>query len=185
MKGIRGEGERERSRIEKVRIVEKKKAEAGEMELEAKDKIDNTPSGEFAELILKGLIDEGYSGYELLDEFRVRLAKMEPAVEDLLEEVRNLTNGNGDNRSYIKFVKELLERNDGDPIKAKAELWRRYVEQLSPIEYKIFQEGIKIGENNVNKSLSVDLYASGYKPERIAEMLEVSLEQVMEWIEEK
>ena len=24
-------------------------------------------SGEFAELILKGLIDEGYSGYELLD----------------------------------------------------------------------------------------------------------------------
>lgn len=24
-------------------------------------------SGEFAELILKGLIDEGYSGYEILD----------------------------------------------------------------------------------------------------------------------
>ena len=67
-------------------------------------------SGEFAELILKGLIDEGYSGYELLDEFRVRLAKMEPAVEALLEEVKYLTNGNGDNRSYIKFVKELLER---------------------------------------------------------------------------
>ena len=60
MEGIRGEGERERSRIEKVRIVEKKKAEAGEMELEAKDKIDNTPSGEFAELILKGLIDPIY-----------------------------------------------------------------------------------------------------------------------------
>lgn len=34
----------------------RKKVEAGEME-----------SGEFAELILKGLIDEGYSGYELLD----------------------------------------------------------------------------------------------------------------------
>ena len=49
---------------------------------------------------------------------------------------------------------------------------------------KGYEEGIKIGENNVNKSLSVDLYASGYKPERIAEMLEVSLEQVMEWIEE-
>lgn len=38
------------------RKVRKEKAEAGEME-----------SGEFAELILKGLIDEGYSGYELLD----------------------------------------------------------------------------------------------------------------------
>ena len=159
------------------------------MELKAMDKIENVPSGEFAELILKGLIDEGYSGYELLDEFRVRLAKMEPAVEALLEEVKYLTNGNGDNRSYIKFVKELLERNDGDPIKAKAELWRRYVAQLDPIEYKIFQkgyeEGITIGENNLNKSFAVNLYESGYKPERIAEMLEVSLEQVMEWIEEK
>ena len=38
------------------RKVRKEKAEAGEME-----------SGEFAELILKGLIDEGYCGYELLD----------------------------------------------------------------------------------------------------------------------
>ena len=38
------------------RKVRKEKAEAGEME-----------SGEFAELILKGLIDEGYSGCELLD----------------------------------------------------------------------------------------------------------------------
>ena len=38
------------------RKVRKEKEEAGEME-----------SGEFAELILKGLIDEGYSGYEILD----------------------------------------------------------------------------------------------------------------------
>ena len=37
------------------------------MELEAMDKIENVPRGEFAELILKGLIDEGYSGYEILD----------------------------------------------------------------------------------------------------------------------
>ena len=66
------------------------------MELEAKDKIDNTPSGEFAELILKGLIDEGYSGYELLDEFRVRQAKVRPAVEAMLEEAKNVANGNGE-----------------------------------------------------------------------------------------
>ena len=50
---------------------------------------------------------------------------------------------------------------------------------------KGYEEGIKIGENNLNKSFAVNLYESGYKPERIAEMLEVSLEQVMEWIEEK
>ena len=36
----------------------------------------------------------------------------------------------------------------------------------------------------MNKSFAVNLYKSGYKPERIAEMLEISLEQVMEWIEE-
>ena len=46
------------------------------------------------------------------------------------------------------------------------------------------EEGIKIGENNMNKSFAVNLYKRGYKPERIAEMLEISLEQVMEWIEE-
>ena len=33
-------------------------------------------SGEFPEQILKELIDEGYNGYELLDEFRVRQAKI-------------------------------------------------------------------------------------------------------------
>ena len=53
-------------------------------------------SGEFAELILKGLIDEGYSGYELLDEFRVRQAKVRPAVEAMLEEAKNVANGNGE-----------------------------------------------------------------------------------------
>ena len=37
---------------------------------------------------------------------------------------------------------------------------------------------------SMNKSFAVNLYKSGYKPERIAEMLEISLEQVMEWIEE-
>ena len=50
---------------------------------------------------------------------------------------------------------------------------------------KEYEEGIKLGENNMNKSFAVNLYKSGYKPERIAEMLEISLEQVMEWIGEK
>ena len=50
-------------------------------------------SWEFAELILKELIDEGYSGYELLDEFRVRQAKVRPAVEAMLEEAENVARG--------------------------------------------------------------------------------------------
>ena len=41
---------------------------------------------------------------------------------------------------------------------------------------KGYEEGIKIGENNMNKSFAVNLYKSGYKPERIAEMLEISPE---------
>ena len=58
-------------------------------------------------------------------------------------------------------------------------------EEIARAAYeKGYEEGIKIGENNMNKSFAVNLYKSGYKPERIAEMLEISLEQVMEWIEE-
>ena len=50
-------------------------------------------SSEFDDLILKELIDEGYSGYELLDEFRVRQAKLRPAVEAMLEEAENVARG--------------------------------------------------------------------------------------------
>ena len=53
-------------------------------------------SSEFDDLILKELIDEGYSGYELLDEFRVRQTKVRPAVEAMLEEAKNVANGNGE-----------------------------------------------------------------------------------------
>lgn len=53
-------------------------------------------SGEFAEQILKELIDEGYSGYELFYEFRVRQAKVRPAVEAILEEAKNATSGKGE-----------------------------------------------------------------------------------------
>ena len=52
--------------------------------------------GYFSEEILKELIDEGYSGYELLDEFRVRQAKVRPAVEAMLEEAKNVATGNGE-----------------------------------------------------------------------------------------
>ena len=63
---------------------------------EAMDDIRNRrtiDSSEFDDLILKELIDEGYSGYELLDEFRVRQAKVRPAVEAILEEAANVARG--------------------------------------------------------------------------------------------
>ena len=52
-----------------------------------KEAIDNikTRRGYFSKEILKELIDEGYSGSELLDEFRIRQAKVRPAVEAILE----------------------------------------------------------------------------------------------------
>ena len=148
-----------------------------------------TPSGEFAEQILKELIDEGYSGYELLDEFRIRQTKVRPAVEAMLEEVMNVANGNGEYMSYEEFVKEVIEENDCDTTLSKNDLLRINAEKMDPIEYMGFQEGleigIQIGENNVNKFAALKLNQNGYKTEFIAECLKVSPEQVREWIEEK
>ncbi|MCI7607301.1 MAG: hypothetical protein MSS69_11185 [Spirochaetales bacterium] len=147
------------------------------------------PSGEFAEQILKELIDEGYSGYELLDEFRIRQSKVRPAVEAMLEEAKNVANGNGEYMTYEEFVKEVIEKNDCDTILSKNDLLRINAEKMDPIEYMGFQEGleigIKIGENNMNKSASLKMYQDGYSPEYIAKLLQLSSEQIMEWIEEK
>ena len=52
--------------------------------------------GEFAEQILKELIDEGYNGNELLAEFRIRQAKVRPAVEAMLEDAKNTALGIGE-----------------------------------------------------------------------------------------
>ena len=145
------------------------------------------PSGEFAEQILKELIDEGYSGYELLDEFRIRQTKVRPAVEAMLEEAMNVANGKY--MSYEEFVKEVIEENDCDTTLSKNDLLRINSEKMDPIEYMGFQEGleigIQIGENNVNKFAALKLNQNGYKTEFIAECLKVSPEQVREWIEEK
>ena len=147
------------------------------------------PSGEFAEQILKELIDEGYSGYELLDEFRIRQSKVRPAVEAMLEEAKNVANGNGEYMTYEEFVKEVIEKNDCDTILSKNDLLRINAEKMDPIEYMGFQEGleigIQIGENNMNKSVSLKMYQDGYSPEYIAKLLQLSSEQIMEWIEEK
>ena len=50
-------------------------------------------SSEFDDLILKELIDEGYSGSELIEVFRIRRSKIRPAVEAMLEEVENVARG--------------------------------------------------------------------------------------------
>lgn len=56
--------------------------------------------GEFAEQILKELIDEGYNGNELLSEFRIRQAKVRPAVEAMLEDAKNAALGIGEYETY-------------------------------------------------------------------------------------
>ena len=56
--------------------------------------------GEFAEQILKELIDEGYNGNELLAEFRIRQAKVRPAVEAMLEGAKNAALGIGEYETY-------------------------------------------------------------------------------------
>jgi hypothetical protein len=56
--------------------------------------------GEFAEQILTDLIAEGFSGQELLDEFKTRQAKVRPAVERMLEAARNVALGTGEYSTY-------------------------------------------------------------------------------------
>ena len=50
-------------------------------------------SSEFDDLILKELIDEGYTGNKLIEEFRIRRSKIRPAVEAILEEAANVARG--------------------------------------------------------------------------------------------
>ena len=56
--------------------------------------------GEFAEQILSDLIAEGFSGQELLDEFKTRQAKVRPAVEALLEAAKAAASGTGEYSTY-------------------------------------------------------------------------------------
>ena len=56
--------------------------------------------GEFAEQILSDLIAEGFSGQELLAEFKTRQSKVRPAVDALLEEARNVAKGIGEFSTY-------------------------------------------------------------------------------------
>ena len=56
--------------------------------------------GEFAEQILADLITEGYSGQNLLNEFKTRQAKIRPAVEAMLESAKKAADGAGEYATY-------------------------------------------------------------------------------------
>ena len=56
--------------------------------------------GEFAEQILGDLIAEGYSGQELLSEFKSRQSQVRPAVEKMLKAAKDAVNGIGEYYSY-------------------------------------------------------------------------------------
>lgn len=62
--------------------------------------VSHISGGEFAENILSDLIAEGYSGQELLNEFKERQAKVRPAIEVLLEKAKEAAQGKGDYATY-------------------------------------------------------------------------------------
>ena len=66
--------------------------------------------GEFAEQILSDLIDEGYSGQELLAEFKSRQSKVRPAVEKMLIAAEKAVNEIGE---YYSYEDVFGGRNDG------------------------------------------------------------------------
>ena len=56
--------------------------------------------GEFAEQILAELIEDGFSGKELLNEFRIRQAGVRPAVEKMLDAAKAAARGEAESFSY-------------------------------------------------------------------------------------
>lgn len=61
--------------------------------IEIRPVADESEKGEFDEYILADLIKEGYSGDELLREFKARKAKIRPAVEKMLAHGRLVAEG--------------------------------------------------------------------------------------------
>ncbi|SFM45221.1 AbrB/MazE/SpoVT family DNA-binding domain-containing protein [Salibacterium qingdaonense] len=85
-----------------------------EMESEANIELDGnkiviTPvretNDDFSEFILKDLIDEGYGGDELLQEFNRRKNNIRPAVEAWIKEAR-------ENAEEVKSVSNLFEEDE-------------------------------------------------------------------------
>ena len=60
----------------------------------------NNAGGEFAEQILADLISQGYSGSELLEQFKKAQSKVRPAVEEMLTEAERVASSESDYVSY-------------------------------------------------------------------------------------
>lgn len=56
--------------------------------------------GEFPEQILADLINQGYSGNELLNQFKISQKKVRPAVEHMLADASSAANGKGEFSNY-------------------------------------------------------------------------------------
>ena len=59
-----------------------------------------TSDGEFAEMILADLIEQGLSGDELLSRFKATQAKVRPAIESMISDAEKVANGTGEYVSY-------------------------------------------------------------------------------------
>ena len=59
-----------------------------------------TDDGEFSEQILADLVNEGFSGKALLDEFKIRRQKIRPAVESLLAVAKAAAMGKEEYSTY-------------------------------------------------------------------------------------
>ena len=55
--------------------------------------ISDQSTGEFAELILADLISQGYSGDELLKQFKIKSQQIRPSIEKILEESDDVAKG--------------------------------------------------------------------------------------------
>ena len=69
--------------------------------------------GEFAEFILRDLINEGYSGEKLLSEFKARQAKIRPAVEALIAD-SNAARERGECLTHEDIFGDLDDDEDED-----------------------------------------------------------------------
>ena len=63
--------------------------------------------GEFAEQILADLISEGYSGTDLLEQFKNRQLKVRPAVERILRNAADAAKGEADYSQYDDVFGEM------------------------------------------------------------------------------
>lgn len=66
----------------------------------------NNSGGEFAEQILAKLISQGYSGNELLEQFKKAQSKVRPAVEEMLTEAERVASSELDYASYEDIFDE-------------------------------------------------------------------------------